>query len=291
MKERKMRQVKKEDAIRDYGVRYVPSLEALDLRLGREGNPAPRDVLAEKLEKLSKPNFDGTIRLVEELGAPTQSFHYKDLRDVHDRYETEERAHYAKTLETFGDLMTANIPLLEKAAESEKPEQQRLKAAFEKAYEKMVMIDQFLASGLSFKVGTRYLDDTLTLPDTIAKAGDAVFVVKDDGKALPSLAEATISQRDFGASFFSKASVGVSYDINTAGASPAREENKFFGIDATEAKAPAGAVAKSLNQLAFNSKAGAIAYLGEVLEARETGLKAQLKEVRAARRQLGKTAP
>lgn len=88
-----MRQLKKEQAIQECGLKYVPALDAIDvdLDLHPEFPREPRNTLAKKLEKLSKPRFDGTLRLVEELGSATRDFHFRDLQDVRQRYETEMR--------------------------------------------------------------------------------------------------------------------------------------------------------------------------------------------------------
>ncbi len=292
-----MRQVKKEDAIREYGVHYVPSLDGFGFDLHSERAPVePRDALAKKLEKLSESPFDGTIHMIEKLGAPTQDFHFKDLQDVHQRYETEKRAGYQQTFEALGETMTdpANVALLEKAAKSEKTEQQRLKAAFEKAYEKLVGLEAFLSSRLSFKVGITYLDDVVTLPDTIAQAGDTVYVVKDDGKAIPSLVEGIIVKREFSSSFWGKIDFAAHYEIDAGDPPPgpnARIDKTYVSFSEGSPKAPAGGVAGGLDKIAFNTKAAAEKHIGNALDARETELKAQMKQIRTVRKQLGKNTP
>lgn len=288
-----MRQLKKEQAIQEYGLKYVPALDAIDfdLDLHPEIPQEPRNALAKELEKLSKPVFDGTLRLVEELGSATRDFHFRDIQDVRQRYETETRARYKKTLETLEDLMAdrANSVLLKHAMDSEKPEQQRLKIAFEQAKEKMVHISHILNSGSSFKIDITPLKDEITLPDTILKPGATVYIVKNDGMSIPSIVSGTVTQCDISSALFSKPDFRATYEIDTgeaAAGKSVRLEKTFRSVDKLDSKKPAGAVAAGLNKAVFNSKAAAVAYVAEELDAKEAGLKAQLKELRAARKQL-----
>jgi len=288
-----MRQLKKEEAIQEYGVKYVPALDRLDLGdLHPEFPRDPRDALAKKLETLTKPRFDATLRVIEELGSATEDFHFRDLQDVQQRYEAEQRAYYKETLGTLDGLMAdpVNVALLEQAAASAAPEEQRLKSAFEKASAKRAQLRDILDSGLPFKIDVKLLKNEVTLPDILVEPGATVYVVKSDGKSIPSIASGTVVSRDMQSAFLSKIDYIASYQIDTGAPDTdktARDEKIFLSPGESGTKTPAGAVARGLNKVAFNSKAAAIAYIGDALDAKETELKAELKQLRAVRKQLG----
>ncbi|MDE1152371.1 MAG: hypothetical protein PW788_07525 [Micavibrio sp.] len=283
-----MREMPKEEAIREYGVKYVPVLQSLRLDLHARRQLSPEEALVKKLEGFAEADFSGTLRLKEEIGAPSQDFYYKDLADVEARYVAEQKKRYQETLDAINEaIMQPENSQLLAAAQSGKPEHKQLRAAFEGAYQNTILIDQFLNAGKPFTLDITPLNDTVTLPDNIAKAGDAVYIVADDGKALPSIVEGRIAKADFHASFFmTKADFSVQYDIDQpASLTPVKPEDaKFVGVDTAEDKAPAGAVARFQHKLVFNDKAAATAHMDAALNTRKRELVAQLKEIRNLRR-------
>src|SRR5262245_24697497 len=100
-----MREMTKEDAIREYGHRYSPSLEDLNLVLDHGRKLTPEEALIKKLNALARNKGDGVEKFVEELGTPQESFHFKDLEDVNQHTETAERKSYRDIVREIGRLV------------------------------------------------------------------------------------------------------------------------------------------------------------------------------------------
>jgi len=284
-----MREMPKEDAVREYGVKYVPELQGLNLSLHEPRHLSPEAALAKKLEDLSAGDFSGHLRLKEEIGAPTEDFYYSDRADIEARYAESQKQHYRDTLDAINEaIMQPENSQLIAAAATDKPEHKRLRTAFEQAYGKTVEIDRFLNGGQPFVLDIQPLNDTVKLPDHIAKAGETVYVVSNDGKSLPSMAEGTVLKAHFHASFFlKKADFSVQYDIDLPNAPVAakKADEKFVAIDtADDDKTPAGAVARHQHCMVFNSKAAAAAHMDAALTERKRDLVQQLQEIRNLRR-------
>jgi len=279
-----MREMKKEDAIKEYGHRYVPSLEDLDLGLdlGGRRRKTEEEALIEKLRNLSRNRGDGVVKVIEEIGAPAESFHYKDLEAVQRRTETEDRKEYREVVRTIGQLV------LDAETKGEAQSKQ-LKDAFQAAKGKMAEIDEFLSTRKPFTVKAKPMKDAFTVPDIVAAQGATVYVVKDDGKETPQMAETTITKRDFYRSFHSsQPNYSVSYKTGLdAGKKQYDETEGMISVDSSDDnRPPEGAFARGFHSFAFNSKAAAEKHIGKLLDAREAELEAQLKAVRAQRKGL-----
>jgi len=285
-----MRTLKKEDAIREFGSHYSHSLEGFDIDLHERGPRTPEEQLIEKLEAFSGARMDSTVKFVEGLGQASEIFHYKDIDDVKRRVETEKRAEYKKAMREFSvALQTAESHGLLEHIDHEdiEPERKPLQEAFLKAFEKMYHLDAFLSSRQPFTVEVEPMKDTVTVPDVIAKTGDTVYVVKDDGKETPVISETTITKSGFHKSFFRGPDYTVSYETGLDAGKKDWDTKGLHSIDAGEGReVPEGAFARGLHSVAFNSKAAAEKHAAALLDKREADLEAQLKDLRARRKGL-----
>lgn len=271
-----MREMKKADAVRQYGLHYSTPLARLDLSPKRGTTPATELLL--KLEKFNE-TFDGTLSVVEHLGMPVETYQYKDLADVQRALGAEKREELKAQLQEFVVLYASESSLT-----SDQPEiASKLKQAWDNAVVNMSGVKDFLDSGRDFKVNVvQPLPETLRMPEVMAQPGDKAYTVTMSDTIIPTLGEATVKSVSFMRTFFREGEITARYEID----SPRKSVEKvlYSGDAKGDLNAPFAAASRSA---AYNTEAAAKAHIGAAMNAQERKLKADLKELRKARKGLG----
>lgn len=270
-----MREMKKEDAVRQYGHHYKTPLARLELHPKRGTTPATELLL--KLEKLSTP-FEATLSVVEGLGKPVQPFHFKDLADATAQLGAERREELKAQLQEFVMLYAT-----ESNTTSDQPEiASKLKQAWDDATLNMQAVKEFLDSGRAFTMLAQFLPEVMQMPDEVKQAGDKVYLVSASDTIVPTLAEVTVKNVTFMPSFFrNKGEITAQYEIDT-GRKPTQT------LISRDAKGEANAAfASSSHSAAYGTEAAAKAHIGAAMNAQEKKLKAELGQLRKARKSLG----
>jgi hypothetical protein len=289
----------KEKAVDDYGISYSSALEALNIRAHEAPPPSdPHERLLEQLDKYAQTPFDKTIRLTENLGGATEIFQFKTIEDAVKALGAEKRGRLEKDRQEISAVMMQpeNRALLDTSLRAGGGN--ALEVAFNKAREKLILVNAFLASDPSdFTVEVSPLKAVVNLPDKVASKGDAVYVVESGPEAPPRISGGVIAETRLVRSIFGRLARDIygqddyqaSYRINASALPAKHKEAAYLSVEGAEG--PQGAFAKGVNRFVFNNAADAKAYMGKLLDTQEATALEKLESIRKARKHLDAPLP
>lgn len=267
-----MKELSRQSAIEQFGLRYEPSLKNTDLSLHQ-----PTD-LTGKLLKAAATHVSSIIIVNEALGTASRSFHFTSVEDAAKKLIEERRNHYMAQKEKLRDMMQApeaQAALQSALTQPVTPDHIPLAKAFQTAAQTIEKIDQVLAAGFTLEVTP--LKPTLKVPDPILNVGDQAFVIHETNKT-PAITPVTIAAREI-----SDFTFGTTADISATYTYKLGTADQTADIS-TAPKMP-GIVATGDKQLVFTDKGLAQAAFSKIVSEKLDRLDAERAALTKALRQ------